>query len=94
MELTSIDYYLQHKTKPKPFNNNELSKKEVNALVQTNKLNHHKFRYIMLPISFDFEVFKKENRIQEQESILVIEYNGIEYPNNIFQLQLPKLEIV
>jgi len=93
-ELTSIDYYLQHKTKPKPFNNNELSKKEVYSLVHTNKLNHHKFRYIMLPISFDFEVFKKENRIQEQESIIVIEYNGIAYPNNIFQLQLPKLEIV
>ena len=87
LDMVSIDYYLQHKTKPKSFNNKELERSEKNKVVQYLKLNHHKFRHIMMPINFDYNVLKNENKLILKDSILIIEYNGVEKPKNIIQFE-------
>ncbi|MBK8723498.1 MAG: DUF4080 domain-containing protein [Saprospiraceae bacterium] len=87
LDMVSIDYYLQHKTKPKSFNNKELERFEKNKVVQYLKLNHHKFRHIMIPINFDYDVLKNENKLISKDSILIIEYNGVEKPKNIIQFE-------
>jgi hypothetical protein len=79
-ELTAIDYYLQYKVKPKEFIINDLYKEEKNKFINENKLNHHLFRFIILPISFDFEKFSNENKIELVEEKLVIQYSGTEKP--------------
>jgi hypothetical protein len=80
MELTSIDYYLQYKVKPKEFILSELPKAEKNKFINENKLNHHLYRFVILPISFDFDKFSDENTIELSEEKLVIQYSGTEKP--------------
>jgi len=82
-ELTAIDYYLQYKVKPKEFILNELPKEEKNKFINENKLNHHLYRFIILPISFDFDKFSNENKIELATEKLVIQYSGTEKPKII-----------
>jgi len=71
-ELVAIDYYLHHKVKPKPLLINELDKKLKFELLEKNKLNHHKYRFVALPISFDFKT-----KCVKNENVLFIQYDGI-----------------
>lgn len=79
-ELSAIDYYLQHKVKPKELILAGLPKEEKNKYINENNLNHHLYRFMILPISFDFELFEKENRIEKRNDYLVIQYSGTEKP--------------
>jgi radical SAM superfamily enzyme YgiQ (UPF0313 family) len=79
-QLVSIDYFLSHKVKPKAIFIEEIDKKEQNKIAEAMKLNSHQFRYAMLPVSFNFEVFRTENRIAKAEEIVVIAFSGTDYP--------------
>ena len=79
-ELVSIDYFLSHKVKPKAIFQEEIDKKEQNKIAETLKLNTHQYRYAMLPVSFDFEIFRSENRIENTQQIIIIAFTGTEYP--------------
>ena len=75
-QLLAIDYYLQHKIKPGNKFVEELPKKEKFALLESLKLPHNKFRYVVIPIDFDFkEMLQTFTAIHSIEN-LVIEYNG------------------
>lgn len=71
-ELVAIDYYLYHKVKPKPLLINEIDKKLKFELLEKNKLNHHKYRFVALPINFDFKTKATQNK-----NVLFIQYDGI-----------------
>lgn len=75
-EMIGIDYHLFHKIKPKNRFLQELDRPEKYQLIERLQLNHHKYRYAILPLSFDFEVFEKENAIENRLSILIIQYDG------------------
>ena len=77
-ELLAIDYYLHHKVKPKPLLINEINKKEKFELLDNLKLNHNKYRFVVLPISFDYDVFKMKNIIEEKKNLLIIQFDGVE----------------
>jgi anaerobic magnesium-protoporphyrin IX monomethyl ester cyclase len=77
-ELIGIDYYLFHKVKPKTLFLEEVEKSEKYQLIDAQRLNPHKFRYLVFPISFDFDVFEKTNLIEKQDSHLIIKYTGTE----------------
>jgi radical SAM superfamily enzyme YgiQ (UPF0313 family) len=79
-ELVSLDYFLSHKVKPKAIFIEEIDKKEQNKIAEDMKLNSHQFRYAMLPVSFNFEIFRSENRIQNAQQIVIIRFSGTEYP--------------
>ncbi|MCU0360574.1 MAG: B12-binding domain-containing radical SAM protein [Bacteroidia bacterium] len=76
-EFIALDYYLHFKVKPQLLFLNEIERAEKNALVEQLGLNPHKYRYLILPLSFDFEGFLKTRSIQSGDYRLVIEYNGL-----------------
>lgn len=83
-ELITVDYYLQSKVKPKVAFVNELSKEDRNAMVETLKLNHHKFRFAILPLTFNFKTFSETNQIETSPFNLVIQYTGTTKPEIIY----------
>ena len=54
----------------------EIEYTEKNKLISSRKLNHHKYRFIALPIEFDFNIFTEENTIKKSISNVIIQYNG------------------
>jgi anaerobic magnesium-protoporphyrin IX monomethyl ester cyclase len=76
-ELIALDYYLHFKVKPQLLFLHEIERSEKNALVEQLGLNPHKYRYLILPLSFDFESFLKTKTINLGDYRLVIEYNGL-----------------
>ena len=79
-QLIAIDYYLQHKVKPKIQFLEEISRDEKVSIIENRNLNHHKFRYIILPVGFDFKIFSETGIIECKNNNLIIQYNGTEYP--------------
>lgn len=75
-ELIAADYYLFHKIKPATLFLAEVDRAEKFQLLAQRKLNHHKYRYAVLPLSFDFDLFRRENRIEHGEYYLVVQYDG------------------
>ncbi len=75
-QLLAIDYYLQHKVKPQNLIIKDLERDQKIKMIEELKLNHHKFRFIILKLSFDFDVFQLENTIKDSPFDLIIQYNG------------------
>ena len=75
-QLIAIDYYLHIKVKPKSLFLEEIDFTEKNKLIDELKLNHHKYRYVVLPLHFDFKAFSNEQTIVNENKHLIIQYNG------------------
>lgn len=75
-QLIAIDYYLQAKIKPQTLFLEEIPLNEKRKLIEKLNLNHHKFRYIILPVEFDLRLFEKESTIENNANNLIIQYNG------------------
>jgi hypothetical protein len=79
-ELIAVDYYLQQKIKPQQLFIKEAEISEKNILLQQLNLNPNKFRFVILPLSFDFDLFKQENKILKTPAKLIIQYSGVTNP--------------
>jgi hypothetical protein len=77
-QLIAIDYYTQAKIKPQVKYREELSMTDKTTITASRKLNHHKFRHIMLPLLFDFHAYLKTGEIILGNETLIIQYNGTE----------------
>jgi radical SAM superfamily enzyme YgiQ (UPF0313 family) len=86
LQLITIDYYLQHKIKPVGLLNAEVDASYKSNLIESNKLNHHKFRYVMLPIQFNWQEFVQYNHIIKDEGVFIIEYSGKDLPKIMDEL--------
>lgn len=75
-QLIAVDYYLHFKVKPKNLFLDEIDFSHKARLIEELKLNHHKYRYIVLPLDFDFKTFKNEQKIVNENKPLIIQYNG------------------
>lgn len=76
-ELIAVDYYLHFKVKPKMLFLNEIEQSEKNNLIKKLRLNHHKYRYIILPLNFNYGNFEQKGLIEKQKNHLIIQYNGV-----------------
>lgn len=76
MQLIAIDYYLQPKIKPQVRYLIELPQLERVAIINQHKLNHHKYRHIILPINFDFAEYVSTGIIKENTQPLILQYSG------------------
>jgi anaerobic magnesium-protoporphyrin IX monomethyl ester cyclase len=76
-ELIAIDYYLQPNIKPKTQFLEEIDRSEKSAIINQLKLNHHKYRFIMVPISFDFEIWQQTETIALTNTTIIFQYNGV-----------------
>lgn len=84
MQLIAIDYYLWHKVKPENLFGLELSREEKSKIVTEWGLNHHKYRFVIMQLSFDYSVFKLEQgRITRGDHKLILRYSGTELPQVI-----------
>lgn len=79
-QLLSIDYYMLHKVRPGIRYCTEIVKKEKFRLLEEQNHNHHKFRFVVLPISFDYHKYSFDNVLINDSQLLIIQYTGTEYP--------------
>lgn len=79
-QFIAIDYYLQPKIKPQVRYLNELDQHKRLEVIAQHKLNHHKYRHIILPISFDFNEYALTGSIVPNEQPLILQYSGTEKP--------------
>lgn len=79
-ELITVDYYLFNKIKPKTLFLPEVNRAEKYRLIEQLHLDHHRYRYVVLPASFDFELFEQKNIIEGEQCYWVLEYNGVSKP--------------
>jgi len=75
-QMIAIDYYLHFKVKPKNLFLEEFSQTEKTNIINELKLNHHKYRFVILPIDFDFKQFSENLSIIKEKQPLIIQYNG------------------
>ena len=75
-QLITIDYYLQHKIKPLSLLLPEVEAATKQQLIEQHKLNHHKLRFMMLPVSFNWQEFIQHNHIITDNAILTIAFDG------------------
>jgi len=76
-QLIAMDYYLHHKVKPQVQFLNEVERNQKNQLIANKQLNHHKYRFIILPLTFNYEVFEKENKIEQGDYTAIVQYDGV-----------------
>lgn len=79
-ELIAVDYYLYCKVKPNAIFLPELAKPQRREVEARCQLNLHRYRYLILPLHFDFKRFEQDNVIVENEELLIIQYTGTELP--------------
>lgn len=79
-DLIVADYYLQYKIKPKILFRAEAPRETRNLIIQDQKLNHHSNRFIMVPVSFEYNSLEKSIISEEKKSWLIVVYSGSELP--------------
>ncbi len=77
-ELITVDYYAFFKVKPEALFLPEMPRAEKFVLLNELGLNHNKFRFVILSLSFDFDYFLTQNEIVPKKSILILKYDGLE----------------
>ncbi|MBL7936850.1 MAG: hypothetical protein JNM51_13680, partial [Bacteroidia bacterium] len=77
-QLIAVDYYLHFKVKPKSLFLEEIEFTAKNKLIDELKLNHHKYRYVVLPLDFDFKTFSTQQKIVNEPKNIIIQYSGTE----------------
>lgn len=87
LQLVAIDYYSKYNIKPANIFNIEVAKPLKYEAIATLKLNHHKYRFVIFPISFDYNVYNLTGDVIEAKQYIIITYkpneactiNGIAY---------------
>lgn len=82
-QLIALDYYLQAKIKPQVRYVEEVDRNTKQELIALHKLNHHQFRHVILPTSFDFNEYKNSGSITQGDYACIIQYNGTTKPEVI-----------
>ena len=77
-QLVAMDYYLHFKLKPQSLFHIEVSAEDRNSLVKQLNLNHNKYRYVLLDVSFDPGVFQTTNEIKPGNFFAAIQYDGLQ----------------
>lgn len=80
LQMFALDYYLQHKIKPANKYYDELNKKEKFELLEEYKLAHHKLRYAVIEVNFNYDLFAQKQTIEPINQLIFIEYTGTQKP--------------
>ncbi|MBK9320902.1 MAG: hypothetical protein IPM91_20305 [Bacteroidetes bacterium] len=79
-QLIAIDYYSQSKIKPQIRYQQEIYAADKQTLIDRQKLNHHKFRFIVLQVTFDMKEYLQSGKIIKGLYTIVFHYDGMELP--------------
>ena len=80
IELLATDYYAYSKIKPQDLFEIEVDKQERFQWIEHLKLNHHKYRFAMIPIHFDWNLWQEKHIIKPASNLLIATYNGQQKP--------------
>ena len=76
-ELLAIDYYQFHNMKPKVMFLDELPKEARDEVIDNLGLDLRSAKYLILPLSFDFNIFETTLQIVHQSDVLVLRYKNL-----------------
>ena len=82
-ELITAEYYLSSKVKPQYRFLEQQDIKNMKGLISSMKLNTDRYRYVLLPMSFDFIKFRDEKSFLSSPHTLIIKYLGTSTPQAI-----------
>ena len=91
-QLIAIDYYLHFKVKPQVLFLEEVSRTERNSIVEKLGLKHNKYRFAIIPVDFNFNLFLKTDIIQKGTHFFIAQYDGLKKAESL-NAELPVLEI-
>lgn len=77
LDLLALDYYTYYKVKPQDLFHKEYKKAHKFELIEQLNLNHHKYRFTILPVHFDVQHYLETNEILEKNDKLFIQYDGV-----------------
>ena len=82
-QLIAIDYYLPQKVKPQVRYLQELDQAKRVEIIDVRKLNHHKFRHVIIELDFDFKAFVHSGEIISATEPFIIQYAGGKIPSQV-----------
>lgn len=84
-ELAALDYYSYHKTRPQEQYLSEVDRPQRQHIVQTLNLNHQRYRFMILPLSFNYQNWHEHQIIHREPSLYILQYNGLDKPIHLDQ---------
>ena len=75
-QLIAVDYYLPQKVKPQVRYLSEVEQAKRVQVIEERKLNHHKYRYVIMELDFDFKAFVNSGKIKAPTAPFIIQYTG------------------
>lgn len=78
LELLAMDYYTYYKVKPQDLFEMEMSKELRFQKIESLQLNHHKFRFAMIPVHFNVFLYMTEYVLVHVEDTMILSFNGTE----------------
>jgi len=85
-QMIFIDYYQYPKVRPQPLDGAELDKVLLNQQIESGRLNKKGFRYVALPLDFDYAIWQNEQRVSPKSDTLWLRYDGANKPTVIENL--------
>lgn len=61
----------------------ELEEATKNKIIEQRQLNHHKNRYVLLPVHFNWGAMADENRLVPADELLILQFDGKNIPEVI-----------
>ncbi|MFD2921080.1 DUF4080 domain-containing protein [Terrimonas rubra] len=79
--MLALDYYTYFTVKPRDIGLMIWDKERTGQFAISHALNHHKNRFVIVPVAFQPSVYFSQNLVIPAEDIMVIEYNNREKGN-------------
>lgn len=76
LQLLAMDYYTYHKVKPMDLFEMEVDRSVRSRIVDAQGLNHHKFRFAIVPTSFNVRAMVKEAEWVYEADHLIVAFDG------------------
>lgn len=76
MQLVAIDYYTYHKVKPQDLYTIEVDRDTRSGLYTSLQLNHHKYRFAIIPSVYDFDTWQQHRQFSKSQDFSIIRYDG------------------
>ncbi|HOS49018.1 MAG TPA: DUF4080 domain-containing protein [Bacteroidia bacterium] len=75
-QLIAVDYYLPQKVKPQVRYLQEVEQARRVEIIDARRLNHHKYRHVIMELDFDFKTFQNSGEISSATEPFIIQYAG------------------
>lgn len=93
LSLLCIDYFTYAKVKPNDIYDKEVPKTIKSQLIDAHHLNHHTFRFAIIPITFDYAIWETQHKIVKGAFYIIVQYDGVNKSKIVKQVLVENFEI-